>query len=402
MRESGTAKGEADAAGAIPAGGGKIRVLVVDDSVVVRRLITNTLGSESDLEVAGVAANGRLALDRVGQLKPDVVTLDIEMPEMDGLATLRELRKDHPRLPVIMFSTLTERGAAATIDALSLGATDYVTKPANCGSVGASVQALREELIPKLKAVVHARRRSALPGLVPAGAMPGAARRPVVTTPALPSAHTLALGSRPAARPAIWKPLAQAVVVGVSTGGPNALAALISQLPADFPLPVLVVQHMPPMFTRLLASRLSAVSKLTVTEAQEGEAVRAGCVYIAPGDFHMEVCRQGFQAVIRLHQQAAENSCRPAVDVLFRSARQCYAGAVLAVVLTGMGEDGLRGTRILKEAGATVLAQDEASSVVWGMPGFIVREGLADQVLPIECMAPAIHALAAPGKEGPQ
>lgn len=360
----------------------KIRVLVVDDSVVIRKLVTDALGNDADIEVVGTAANGRIALTKLPQLKPDLMTLDIEMPEMDGLQTLAAVRKTHPKLPVIMFSTLTQRGAAATLDALALGASDYVTKPSNVGSVTVGMQRIREELIPKVKTFCRhiwkgeeveipaktnllsrgmARTPHALSDPVVTGAP---ARRPVFAT-----------GER-----------IDVVAIGVSTGGPNALAVLFPQLPASLPVPIVLVQHMPPTFTRLLAERLAAKSALKVAEGKAGALLSPGQVWVAPGDFHMTVERDGAGVGLGMNQGPPENSCRPAVDVLFRSVARVFGPHVLGVVLTGMGQDGLRGCEAIKEAGGQVFIQDEASSVVWGMPGIVAKSGFADKILPLEQM----------------
>jgi two-component system chemotaxis response regulator CheB len=301
-------------------------------------------------------------------LQPDLVTLDIEMPEMDGIETLRQIRKLYPRLRVVMFSTLTQRGAGATLEALSLGADDYVAKAANGGSLDRSLQALRTELIPKVKQFFS----------LPVPPAPGPPKR--TGSHAKPGAGRVAKIS--------------AVGIGVSTGGPQALAQLIPRLPGNLPVPVLVVQHMPPTFTRFLAERLHACSSVCVQEAESGMEVKAGSVIIARGDHHLRVLRRGSGFVTELTQDPPENFCRPAVDVLFRSMAATYGGETLSVVLTGMGEDGLRGTKVLKAAGGYSLAQDQATSVVWGMPGAVVQAGLADQVLPLSLVAPTIIALA--------
>ena len=362
----------------------RISVLVVDDSFVVRRLVSDVLNGEEDIEVVGTAPNGRIALAKIPQLNPDLVTLDIEMPEMDGLETLRRLRADYPRLPVVMFSTLTERGAAASLDALELGAQDYVTKPANVGSVQASMQSVREQLAPKIRSLVGVRERPAVPPVVPAavaGAVAGAATRgSAVAEPP----HRAAGDRRP-----------EVVVIGVSTGGPDALAVVLSALPSTLALPVLVVQHMPRMFTRLLAERLDDKCAVAVAEAKDGDAVLPGRVLLAPGDFHLQVRRTGSGVITALDQGTPENYCRPAVDVLFRSAAAAYAGHCLGVVLTGMGSDGMRGSQALVDAGGEVIAQDEATSVVWGMPGAVVAAGLATEVLPLAAVAEAIARRAA-------
>jgi two-component system chemotaxis response regulator CheB len=331
---------------------GRARVLVVDDSTVIRRVVTGELSADPEIEVVGTAPNGRVALDKMTQVSPDLVILDIEMPEMDGLATLAELRKLYPRVPVVMFSALTERGATATLDALALGATDYFTKPV--GNLDESRRVIREELAPAIKALCAKR----LPG-------PSSPWTP-------PQAPPPARGDR-----------VDAVAIGVSTGGPNALADVFRSLPADLPVPILIVQHMPPMFTRLLAERLTAESAIPVEEATAGSVLAAGRAWIAPGGYHMTVVRSGYQVRTALDQTAPECSCRPAADPLFRSVAKAYGANCLAVVMTGMGQDGLRGCEVVRGAGGQVLAQDEATSIVWGMPGAVVRAGLADRVLPL-------------------
>lgn len=352
--------------------GERIRVLVVDDSVVIRRLVTHALEEDPALDVVGAASNGAIALQRIPQFNPDVLTLDIEMPEMNGLEMLRRVRRDYPQLRVIMFSTLTERGAAVTLEALSLGADDYVTKASNAGSLDHSMLSLRQELIPKIKQFFHP------PGVSRVATRPGPACVPA--TPARPGLSTLQSAK---VRPKV-------IVIGVSTGGPTALGAILPELPAGFPLPVLVVQHMPPLFTRLLAERLQSACALTVAEANQGDRVEAGKILIAPGDFHLKVATRSGGVHVSLDQSPPQNSCRPAVDALFASVGAVYGGAVVAVVLTGMGQDGLRGAEILRAQGASVLAQDEASSVVWGMPGAVVNAGLADHVLPLAQVVPEI------------
>ncbi len=349
--------------------GAKIRVLVVDDSVVIRRLVAHALAEDPMLEVVGVAADGAIAIERIAQLNPDVITLDIEMPGMDGLAVLRRLRAQDARPRVVMFSTLTERGAALTLESLALGADDYVAKAANVGSLDRSMASLRTELIPKI------RQFFLLPDEPPAVRPPAA----------------LPLGTSPSCRAAGSPPRRRDVVaIGVSTGGPTALGAIVPQFPADFPLPILIVQHMPPLFTRFLAERLQAVARLKVVEAAQGTRVSPGVILIAPGDYHMRVRREGREAVIQLDQAPPENSCRPSVDVMFRSVGEVYGAASVCAVLTGMGQDGLRGAEILRACAGYVIAQDEATSVVWGMPGVVARAGLADCILPLDAVVPEI------------
>jgi two-component system chemotaxis response regulator CheB len=349
----------------------KIRVLIVDDAVVVRKMVGDVLASDPALDVVGTAANGRIGLAKIPQVNPDLVTLDVEMPEMDGLQTLTALRKVYPRLPVIMFSTLTARGASATLDALSLGANDYVTKPANVGSVAVGMQRIREDLIPKIKALC--------PGIFEVEKPPPPPLRPSLGG-GLSLRPTAAAGSPAVAA----KSRIDIVAIGVSTGGPNALSVVLPQLPGDLPVPIVIVQHMPPLFTKLLAERLASKSAIQIHEGAAGMLVQPGHAWIAPGDFHMVVARDAASVRLQLHQGPPENSCRPAVDVLFRSVAKLYGSSVLSVVLTGMGQDGLRGCEDIREVGGQVLVQDEATSVVWGMPGFVARAGLADKILPLE------------------
>lgn len=343
----------------------KIRVLVVDDAVVFRRAVTDELAADPAIEVVGTAANGRIALAKLPQHNPDLVVLDIEMPELDGLATLKEIRRAYPKLPVIMFSALTERGAAASLDALALGATDYFPKPA--GGLDQSLRVIREELIPEIKALCG---RAATPGFAPLA--------PATTAP---------------------PGRVDVVAVAASTGGPNALADLFAGLPADLPVPVVIVQHMPPMFTRLLAERLSARHQLPADEGRAGGVLRPGHAWVAPGGQHMAVLRDGAAVRVVLTEDPPENSCRPAADVLFRSVAKVFGPSALAVVLTGMGQDGLRGCEAIRAAGGQVVVQDEATSVVWGMPGFVARAGLADRVMPLGLIAPEVVRRVRAGRE---
>jgi two-component system chemotaxis response regulator CheB len=351
--------------------GERIRVMVVDDSVVIRRLVTQALEQDPLIDVVGTASNGAIGLQRIPQFNPDVITLDIEMPDMNGLEMLRRVRREYPQMRVIMFSTLTERGAAITLEALTLGADDYVAKASNEGSLDRSLARLREEMIPKIKQFFR----------LPAASV--SAARPAIA-PAAPAARAAtAVLQGLKLRPKV-------LAIGVSTGGPTALGAILPSFPASFPLPILLVQHMPPLFTRLLAERLNAACQLTVEEASQGQAVEVGKILIAPGDFHMKVASSGGGVRVCLDQSPQLNSCRPAVDALFASVAELYGGAVLAVILTGMGQDGLRGVEILRARGARVLVQDEASSVVWGMPGAVANAGLADRVLPLDEIVPEV------------
>jgi two-component system chemotaxis response regulator CheB len=369
---------------------------VVDDSVVVRRLVTDALSSDPAIDVVGIAANGQIAQNKVEQLQPDLVTMDIEMPVCDGIEAVRALRRSGFRRPIVMFSTLTERGASATLDALAAGADDYVTKPANVGSVQQALAQVAGELIPRIKALVP------LPAGTPAGsgsdrphrAPTGCGDAPGAVVAGLPARPRAAVVLRPA--PAVRRPV-RAVVLGSSTGGPEALSRVVGGLSEPLPVPLVVVQHMPPVFTRQLAARLDRLGPSTVLEAAGGESLRPGHVYIAPGDHHLVLERGAAGPRTRLSDAPPVNYCRPAVDVLFRSAVEVLGGDLLAVVLTGMGADGRSGCDAVVGAGGTVLVQDEPTSVVWGMPGAVATAGLAHAVVPIDGVAAAVtRALGTP------
>ncbi|WP_333810858.1 chemotaxis response regulator protein-glutamate methylesterase [Timonella senegalensis] len=378
-----------------------IRALVVDDSVVIRRLVVQVLEAEPDFEVVGMAANGKIALTKTEQLNPDIVIMDVEMPEMNGIEAVRELRKRGTRTPIIMFSTLTERGALATIDALSAGASDYVAKPSNMGSVTESLHAVAEQLVPKIRALVSARRqpRSALTMMrtstQPAttatgtGLLASQNRRESVAAPAAPTWPAPQLRPTPKPHPI------RAVVLGCSTGGPEALSRVVAGLIEPLPVPVVVVQHMPPVFTKQLAARLNNLGPHRVTEAQQGEELRAGTIHIAPGDWHLKLAQQGVSVTCELVQSEPVNYCRPSVDVLFQSAHELYGGELLSVVLTGMGADGRAGAGLIAQAGGTVIVQDQATSVVWGMPGAVATAGFAHRIVPIDEIAPTIARVVA-------
>jgi two-component system chemotaxis response regulator CheB len=345
----------------------KRRVFIIDDAVVMRKALSDAILQDPALDVAGTAGNGRLALSKFPLLKPDIVLLDIEMPDFDGLETVRALRKINPHVPIILFSLMTERAAADTMEALTLGATDYVNKPA-ASDITTALQVISTELIPKIRALCHLPEKPSI----------------VEEPPALTAAP---LRLSPA--PHLYSPI-QIVAIGVSTGGPDALARLMPSLPANLPVPVVIAQHMPAAFTSLLAARLSAKSPLRVRECISGEQLVPGCAILAPGDFHMVAYKEEDVVRLRLHQGPKENFCRPAVDVLFRSIAEVYGTRALAVILTGMGQDGLKGCQALHRFGARIYVQDEASSVVWGMPGFVARAGLADKIIPLDQIAEEI------------
>ncbi|MBL9162732.1 MAG: chemotaxis response regulator protein-glutamate methylesterase [Planctomycetaceae bacterium] len=340
----------------------KIRVLVVDDSIVVRRVVMEELEAQADIEVAGSASTGRMALEKMNQLNPDLVVLDIEMPDMDGLTALTHLRGSHPATPVVMFSSLTELGAAATLEALSRGASDFFAKPGGPGGLEASRQIIRAELIPSIRALCASKPPSP----------PNREKTPTTPRPSRPIASNARI---------------DVLAIGASTGGPNALAEIFTLLPPSLPVPIVVVQHMPPMFTHMLAERLSKNSQISTVEAKSGSELEPGKAWVAPGDHHLILVREGQRIRTKINQEPPENACRPAVDPLFRSVASLYGANCLAVVLTGMGQDGLRGCEAIRAAGGQILTQDEATSVVWGMPGFVARAGLADRVLPLPMMA---------------
>jgi two-component system chemotaxis response regulator CheB len=330
-----------------------IRVLVVDDAVVVRRLVVRALESEAGLELAGTAPNGRVAMAMMERAKPDIVILDLEMPEMNGFETLAAIRRLHPKLPVIVYSHLTEQGAAATLDALALGATEFALKPRADG-IGLAVEQVRTQLVPLIHALTPHPMASDL----------------YSASPALEQLGRVSV-----------------VVMASSTGGPSALTIVLNDLPADFRVPILIVQHMPAVFTATLAERLDARCRLPVVEATLGETVTAGRVYIAPGGHHLEVVRRHGEVSTLLHDGPRENSCRPAADVLFRSAVNVYGAGVLAVVLTGMGHDGLQGAAAVRQEGGSVIVESESTAVISAMPTAVAKAGLASTVLPIDQMA---------------
>jgi len=341
----------------------RVRVLNIDDSAVMRSLLRMVLEAQPSIEIAATASSGQDGLAAFERVHPDLVLLDIEMPGMNGLEVLSAIRRHDRRVPVIMCSTLTSRGARITIEARVRGATDYVTKPAAQNGVREGVDTLSRELLPKIFALFPSEPRPALPL---------AAERPVVP-----------LTSSSAHPPKI-------VVIGVSTGGPAALEVLLPKIPATFALPILIVQHMPRLFTGLLAERLNSLCNLHVREAAPDTRAESGVIDIARGDWHLEIQRD---LRLRLNQDPPENFCRPSVDVLFRSAAQVCGGRVLGVILTGMGSDGLQGSRAIRAAGGSVLAQDGATSVVWGMPGAVANAGLANKVLALDTIPAEILRL---------
>ena len=351
--------------------------MLADDSAVIRRLLTEGMASDLEIEIVAAAHHGAEAVEALAACRPDVVLLDSEMPVMDGVKAVVEIRKLNPQIPIIMLSPTTSSGAKATFDAIAAGANDQVAKPSQLGHVGGALKHIRDEVVPKIKLLGRHYRDRGTVAPTPAP--------PPMTTPLRPS-RTMDSGS------------IEIVAIGASTGGPNALAELLAKLPGDFPVPIVVVQHMPAVFTQLLADRLDRVGPLHVREGIEGAVLQPGDVWIAPGNFHMTVQNHKTDRVLHLDQNAQENSCRPAVDALFRSVAAVYGSRCLGVILTGMGKDGLSGSGEIRQRGGRIFAQDEASSVVWGMPRAVAEAGHADRVLPLSQIATGITDAARCGK----
>lgn len=372
-----------------------IRVMVVDDSAVIRGLITRMLESDPEISIVASVGNGQLAVNQLERHPNslDVVILDIEMPVMDGLTALPLLLKADPNIKVIMASTLTKRNAEISLRALSAGATEYVPKPSTARELSGEND-FRRELLDKVKNLGILHRRQT--GQPPIGARPAPAAKP--TTPLAPGARP-APGAKPADPGTLqrWErrhqedvTLRQAgtakpdiLTVGSSTGGPQALFDFFKALPKTLGLPVVLTQHMPATFTAILAEHITRMTGWPCAEAKEGDLVEVGKILLAPGDFHMTVVQKGPQRVISLNQDSPENFCRPAVDPMLRSVVKVYGARVITVILTGMGNDGEKGSHHVVNAGGTVLAQDEKSSVVWGMPGAVASAGLCSAVLPV-------------------
>jgi two-component system chemotaxis response regulator CheB len=352
-----------------------IRVLIVDDSALVRSLLTDILRSASGIEVAGVAGDAHVAREKIKQLNPDVITLDVEMPKMDGITFLRNLMRLRP-MPVVMVSSLTERGADVTLDALALGAVDYLPKPKI--DLAATFKDYAEELIEKVRAAAQARVRALDPRHV--AGPPGPAYN---TDAVLPRT----LGSRP------LRTTDRIVAIGASTGGTEAIKEVLTRLPPDAP-GVVIAQHIPKAFSGPFARRMNDCSPVAVCEAEDGQHVLAGHAYIAPGDRHLILVRDGSRYVCRLDDGVPVNRHKPSVDVLFRSVAQSAGRNAVGVLLTGMGKDGARGLKEMLANGCRTIAQDAATSVVWGMPGEAVALGAAEHVVPIEGVAAKIRVLA--------
>jgi two-component system chemotaxis response regulator CheB len=360
-----------------------LRILAADDSAVMRSVLWKLFLMHAEdrsselprMELCGVARDGVECLDLVERLSPEVLVLDLEMPRMNGLDVLDRLRVQNPKLPVIMCSAYTEHGARSTLEALARGASDYVTKPSEQRDFAAAMRSLSQQLLPRIAALARSTstERKKTGGDVAADNLQK---------------------SKSSEAPAKPSPPIEVVVIGLSTGGPSALEQLLPKLPRDFPVPVLIVQHMPKLFTGALAERLDKCCALRVEQAYDNATIRPGTIWLAPGDAHMEVASrramgdegkgsEAYSTRVRLHQQEPLNHCRPSVDYLFFSAARMYGAGTLALVMTGMGADGLNGARAVHEGGGMVLAQDEATSAVWGMPGRVNEAGIASATLPL-------------------
>jgi len=341
-----------------------IRVLVVDDSAFMRKAISMMLEDDSEIEIAGTARDGLEAIEKVKALKPDLMTLDVEMPRMDGITALKKIMKECP-LPVLMVSSITVDGARATIDAMAAGAVDFI--PKQLSYVSLDITKIKVDLIAKIKAI--AKNRSRIFSRVMSNKV-----------------------STPRRNYSLKHMAAQLVTIGISTGGPFSLQKVIPSLPENFPLPVAIVQHMPPHFTKSLAERLDSISRVEVCEAEDGMELSKGKVFIAPGGLHLKFKAVGSKVQIVTSKEPADSLHRPSVDVMFKSAFDIYGGKILAAVMTGMGRDGLEGAKLIKASGGKVVAQNEETCVVYGMPKAIVDAELADAVVPLEEMAAALTA----------
>ena len=375
-----------------------LRILAADDSAVMRSILwklfllqqENRSSELPRMELCGIARDGVECLEQVRQLRPDVLVLDLEMPRLNGLEVLDRLRLESSDLPVIMCSAYTEHGARSTLEALARGASDYVTKPAGQRDFEAAMQSLSQQLLPRIAALA----KNARGGKKKADRGVSSDNSQSATFEEIPSKASSPI---------------EVVVIGLSTGGPSALEQLLPKLPKDFPVPVLIVQHMPKLFTGALAERLDKCCALRVEQAYDNAVIRPGTVWLAPGDAHMEIAPRramaseadggaAYSSRVRLHQEEPLNHCRPSVDYLFFSAARMYGAGTLALVMTGMGSDGLNGAHAVHESGGVVLAQDEASSAVWGMPGRISEAGIASATLPLWGIASALKQRVSEGR----
>jgi len=373
--------------------GKRIKVLVVDDTIVYRKAVSDILAEMPGIEVVGVAHNGKIAVSKIQTLKPDLLTLDVEMPEMNGIEVLQYLQQHAPEVSAIMVSTLTSEGGDMTMRALELGAYDFILKPSTT-NINESKQQLRTLLTPLIRAFQTGRTTV---GSIQAGGQsrttnrkPGAMVRSQSGGPIAKSAETRAVA--PVISPGRRQGKSEIITIGISTGGPNALTRMMPMLPGDLGVPIVIVQHMPPVFTKSLANSLNAKCALTVKEAQDGEPLQANVAYIAPGGKQMKLVASadGTNRLIRITNDPPENSCKPSADYLFRSVADYYVGRTTAVIMTGMGSDGTKGLQVLKQKGALIIGQNEESCVVYGMPKAPAELGLTDVVAPLDKIAAEI------------
>ncbi|MCE9648518.1 MAG: chemotaxis response regulator protein-glutamate methylesterase [Parvibaculum sp.] len=362
--------------------GSSVRVMVVDDSSVVRGIVTRALEVSPGIKVVASVSNGALAIKMLPSIGCDVIVLDIEMPQMDGMEALPQLLAINPNVKIIMVSSLTRRNADVSLRALSLGAADYVPKPST--GLG-NADAFRDELVEKVLA--HGERAQRCRPAQPSGSAAAAQAAPALRVAGVAPSGPIALRKAAIERPAI-------IAIGSSTGGPQALSEVLKNLGHGVTQPIVITQHMPPTFTAILAEHMNRYAGRPAAEAKDGEIVQGGRIYVAPGGLHMLIEARGAQQVIRLSDAPLENSCRPAVDPMLRSLSEIHRKKLLTVILTGMGYDGLKGCRVVAEAGGTVIAQDQASSVVWGMPGAVAQAGICNAVLPLAQIGQAIGRVA--------
>ena len=356
----------------------KIKALVVDDTIVYRKIVGDVLKEIPGVEVVGTANNGKIALSKIATLRPDIITLDIEMPELNGIEVLEQLKEMPDRPVTVMLSTLTQQGSEMTIKALELGAFDFIPKPSE-GRMAENMQKVRDAVLPIIES--YKRRRSTRLKI-----------RNKISQKKAPEERTVPVEKPPLIKRPVMGSKSEIVGIGISTGGPNALTRMIPMLPADLKAPVLIVQHMPPLFTASLANSLNNKSKLEVKEAKDGDVIEPGRVLIAPGGQQMKIVAgaDGIKRIIKITDDPPENSCKPSVDYLFRSIAQHYVGRSTGVIMTGMGSDGTKGLVQMKNSGCTVIAQNEASCTVYGMPKEPIESGIADVVVPLDQIAQEI------------
>lgn len=357
-----------------PAGEKMIRVLVVDDSALMRKLIPHILTQDPQIEVVATAMDGLFALKKIQEVRPDVITLDVDMPRMDGLTALPHIVREY-HIPVLVVSSLTEQGAQMTFKALEMGAVDFLTKPKDAISV--HIGEIGEELIRKVKAIAAVSRRKLQP-------------RPQPSPPVVREKRPIPLGPAPT----------HVVAIGISTGGPSALSEILPQVPADFPAGILLVQHMPEGFTEMFAARLNQICRVEVKQARDGDLVLPGRVLIAPGNHHLKVKKMRRGAIAVLSQGPPVSGHRPSADVLFRSVAEEYGAEAIGVIMSGMGEDGAEEIGRMKAAGSLTIAQDEESSVIFGMPRAAIKRGHIDRVLPLHDIVPTLRSVLADAPSG--